>query len=489
MKKLIILIMCFFSINVVYAEVLEYEYLPYYVKLTKGDIDIVIQVKKVYDKDSSEVVFNMDPNNYEIKSNYIKNSEINYNNYGKYHSNVGFFNTIVYYGYNKNKNDLNYFYTQVMVWDLINNYYVSIIDSAGNELSDLMKEYRLYWNKALNHNQNPIFHNKEYSIDLWDTLNLKYSNIDNILDNPEIDGLTIKNEGTNLYVYANKFGKYKVEFTKNYDEENYSYSDGETFYWQNLGGPSDIYKYFYLNVSSVNLSITENIIGINGRIGDAKLNSSYELYLDDKFQLVIKDLFNNNVKSNSKYVLKDSSENIGIHLNEDIEFSVLNTDYNLIIDKYVIAKNISVSVLDNFTYYVYLKSSNELYETIDSKTNLITLPYGTYYIICKDNNYYQEIEVINDIDDLLVIDNSIKEKVDTEEIVVDKNNNSKVENDEEEKEIVVENNKINEDNLINNDLIDDIENPKTIDNINCYLSLFLISFILIVVIRRNVLDD
>jgi len=498
MKKIIFLIICLCSIDVVYAVSLEYEYLPYYVKLTRNGVDTIVQVKKVYDKTSNEVVFNIDSKYYEVNNDYEKNSEVTKDNYGRYHDYINFFNSIVYYGYNENKSDKNYFYTQVIIWNLISSCLVTIVDSEGNELSDLMSEFRTLWSKSLNHDVNPLFSNKKYNINIGDTLELNYSVNNKILDNPIIDGLSFTNDGRKLYIHGEKVGEYKVDLKKDYENINYGYSSDNSYYWQSLGGPGDISKYFYVNVLGVNLKIKENLIGINNKFGDALLeNSKYEVYLDNNLYLTITDLENNLLKPNSIYFVKDISNNIGINNGENIEIEVKDNDYILEINKNVISKNISIDILDNYTYEIYLKSNNELYEIIDSNTDLIILPYGLYYINSKDNDYYQELEVTNNIDEVLLINNYVEEEKKEE---INKEQDKVVEEkaeiqDEVVEEIIKTEEKITEkeemenENIIEEEVINEIENPKTNDNIYGYLNLFLICFVLIVILYKGVISD
>lgn len=458
MKKIIFIIVCLFSLIIVKAESLNFEYLPYYVLIKKNGIENFIQIKKIYNN-NNEVVFNMDPDYYLIKNDYIKNSEVNLKNYGKHYKEIELFNTIVYYTYNRNVSDLNYYFTQLFIWNIIGGYSVTMVNEDGELINDYISIYNTYWNDIFNHDVNPNFHNKEYNVDLWDNLKLTYFGVNKILDNPVIDGLKFYNDKRDLFVYVEENGKYKIDLAKKYQRENYSYNNGNSFYWQNLGGPSDIYKCFYVNVNSIELKIKENIIGVNKKIGDAKITDiNYELFFNDKLQLIINDLANNFIKPNSNYYIKDVSNNIGFKNANEINFNVLNDEYELLVDKYVISKNISVNILDNYTYYVYLKSNNELYEIINSKTDLITLPYGVYYIICDEIDYYQEIEIYDNNDDLLNINNLFKENND-----IENNLNSDVD------ENTITNGKEN---------IFIPENPKTLDNINLYFILAFLSCIL-----------
>ena len=167
---------------------------------------------------------------------------------------------------------------------------------------------------------------------------------------------------------------------------------------------------------------------------------------------------------------------------DDISFNTLNNDYTLIIDRYVINKNITLDIFSDKTYYVYLKSNNELYETFDKNTDLITLPYGTYYIKSKDNSYYKELEVLDNIDYVLTIEEDIKinniESLNVnkdiksdEKVLVEKPSNDIIL--ASEPEIVLEPKKNNYD-------INKVDiNPKTNDYIYIYLLSFILSLTLV----------
>ena len=212
----------------------------------------------------------------------------------------------------------------------------------------------------------------------------------------------------------------------------------------------------------------------------------YELYLNDELKLQIDDLNNNYIKSNSNYILKDVSYNEGIYKIDDINFEVLNEDYELKVDKYIISKNISIDIKDNNKYYIYLKSNNELYEIIDKESSLITLPYGSYYLVSEDKSYYQEINVFDDIDECLSINNQEvlnkddkdnKNNKDNKDIISDKlNKNENLE--------VVENEEIaSNEEIVTEEVV--VNNPKTLDNITAYIFLFNINFILMLLLINN----
>jgi len=459
MKKVLFLLICIFSFKEVNASIVDYEYLPYYVLINNE----VIQVKKINDENGN-ALFNIDYKNYNITNDFKVHSEVNKANFGLYFRNLHIFNTISYYAY-QDKNDLNYFLTQVLVWNNVRNAFAEICDSNGNIITDYDKEYEKLYSNIFNHDLNANFINRTYSSEIWNDMTFNYYNNNIILDNPVVDGLKFSNDKLNLNIYNEKVGEYTLIFTKDYEENNLSYTDGVNYYWTNLGGPSDLEKKFYYNVYGTKINLKENLIGINNRVGDAILNSTYELYLDDELKLTISKIDDIYVKSNSNYILKDISSNNSVSNIEDIKFNILDEEVEIVIDKYVISKNISLSINDDKTYYIYLKSNDELYEEINSSINLITLPYGTYYVTDK-KDYYEEIEVFNDIDDVLIIDNKIIEDDINIDKIEDNIINDEIIKEETNNEDIIEDNNFNDivlDDILNDDnyLDETCDNPKT----------------------------
>ena len=461
MKKILVLLLCLFSFKVVNAERLNYEYLPYYVKVS----DCIIQVKKITDN-YDNILFNVSYKYYDVNNNFIKYEKVNKINYGLYFRNMYYFNRITYYGFQE-KSDLNYFLTQVLVWNFVSNSNVKICDSFGREISDYNKEYQELLNKVNNHNSYSNFYNRTFESEIWSNKIFTYYQDNVVLDTPLINGLKFTTNDLKLNVYNEKVGSYTVILKKEYERRNISYSDGINYYWANFGGPDDLEKCFYYNVYGTKLTIKENLIGVNNRYGDAKNDSNYELYLDDELKLSIKELKDIYVRSNSNYTLKDISENNTVNKVDDINISVLDEEIVVVIDKYVVNKNISIGINTDEVYYVYLKSNGELYEVINSNTNLITLPYGIYYITDNDN-YYKEIQVFDDIDEVLLINDKllVEDSVLENDVVVDI-----------EDEILEDNSVIKDDIYVD----ETCDNPKTGYNYYLFNILMLVISLLVII--------
>lgn len=314
MKKIILIICVLFSVNMVKAESLEYELLPYYAKISKyNDSERVVQLKKVYDKETLEVVFNADPKKYDVGGTYLKTDEVNMDNFGRFYRDLYQFQTIIYYLYENNQTDLNYYFTQLIIWSRVCGYNVKIVDEDGNEITDYAKDYNAAWNnQGTNHFLAIPYSNKRYTINLWETLNITYSYNNVILDNPTVDGLDITTVARDLYISASKAGEYILEFSKEYEHEDYSYINDDGTFWRHVGGPSNKYDKLYLMVLGIELTIKENVIGVNNRVGDAKLlKSNYEIYYENKLVELINVNDNVMVTPNSDYLIKDVSTNVG----------------------------------------------------------------------------------------------------------------------------------------------------------------------------------
>lgn len=470
MKKIIFIFICFLSgIYLAKAASLVSEDLPYFAKVSKGNFTQIIRIKKVYDKDTSKVVFNVNPNNYDISNNFNIYEDYSFETWKIPDTSIGTFNTITYYGYLNNPSDLNYFITQIIIWSSIFNYTVKITDQDGNVIDDYQKVYNKIFNDIYNPaTKSPFFYQK-HNYEIWTDQYFSYMPNTIILDNPMVDGLFFSNEERVLSIYNEKIGNYSLTFKKEYEHENYSYSDGVNVFLQNLKDPNDICYQMDYNVYGTKINIQENLIGVDNRFGDAKLKSKYELYLDDELKLVVDNSQEIYVKSNSNYILKDISNTNGINNVDEINFEVLNDELTVVIDKYVISKNISLNIETNKNYYVYLKSSDELYETINSKTDVITLPYGNYYIKDEENKYFKELIVDDDIDEVLTIKYERDDEIEKEELP-----------NEEEKDVVIESPITNERIEINDEtIIEEIDNPKTIDNINVYKLSFIFSALML----------
>ena len=405
MKKIILFISSLlFNINIVFASTLVSEDLPYYVKIIDlgSRTEHIIQVKKVYDIDSSEVVFNINYDNYGVGSNFIKYQEYNESIWTRNESFYNRFFNIVYYGYIKNPSDINYVITQAIIWNKYFDWTAIVLDINGFVISDDL--YNEVFKNIENHSVIPNFFNKTYERDLWDIDTFLYDD-GVLLDNPDNPAFSFKNDDNNLLIKALYPGHYNLEFSKNYEQESYCFSDGENIYWQSLKGPTSVKANITYDVSAIKFQINENLLSYNNRFGDAVSNDFlYAIYLNDELKYQINNKEEVYLRKNGNYIIKDISINDSFYQLEDIVIDVLESDYVLNITKEVITKNISLEIRTDSNYYVYLKSNDELYEIINKNSDVITLPYGTYYIKDDLDTYYQELVVHDSIDEVLVIE-------------------------------------------------------------------------------------
>lgn len=474
MKKILFILICLFNINIVYAVELKYEEMDFYVKLIEPLCEYFVPIKKVYVEDTLELLFNLEPVHYDVEYSYKKLDNIN--DFGKYKNEIDLFNKIVYSIYSNDKTDLNYAFTQILIWDLIGNFDVIITDKNGISIKEYNDLYQTYLKKVndfiLSGKIDSTTNNETYNIDLWDKANIPYKSANIVYDKEDTKGLNITLEKDNININAINVGNYQLN--KISQKENYVYKNNLSYYWYFNGDL--VNSNINVLVKGINLKIKENLIGINNRFGDALVSDmSYELFYNNELKLNINDLNNNYVRENSSYILKDKSNNVGFDNINDINFEVLDKDYVLEINKNVISKNINVNIKDNNTYYIYLKSNNELYETIDKNANLITLPYGIYYINSSECDYLKELVINNNEEEVLVINNLIKENIEDKKEVSNKLNI----NEFNEEEIILEN--IKKEEIRDN--IESIPNPKTGDNINLYVGLFLINILIIFITR------
>ena len=453
MIKLIIILVSFFvNLNIVNANI--------FIKDTIYSVSInneIINIKEI--SYNGNMLFNIDINNYDINDALEEYVEEN--------KDINKFSTIVYYGYLENPTIENYVITQLIVWNLIGNFDIEFINIS----SDMLNQYNVLLEKINNHYLKSNIFDKVYNDFIWTTSKFEYDEGAIILDNPKLDEIDIKTIGNKISLYPKKVGKYTLNFSKDYDNEIRTYKVGNNIYWQSLKGPEDINYSFNYHVFGGKLNIIENLIGVNGRTGDASLNSTYQIIYNKKELFTTNDLDNIYLVPEWTYKVKDISNAEGINNIEEFSVKISGNSLDVNVDKYVISKNISINVLDNYEYNIHLKSNNEIYEKVTIQTDVITLPYGTYYIENKDTDYYQEIIVKDSIDEEITVKSEIKEVVVPDDI-----------NKEEVMEELQETSKDEISNVlpeINDTIIDNIENPKTFDNIDIYVCEFIISLVLI----------
>ncbi len=456
MKKIFFIVFLFIMSTIFcHAQTLVMVDTPYYVKIKKGSEDYkLLNVKKVYDKDTLGVVFKVDYDDYNVDNNFNVYADYNYNIWKKREPYIHTFDCATYY-YNLDPTLLNYYFTQYYIWNFVFGYSTIMTDSLGNEIDTYKKDYDKFYQMVGNHITKPDFFGKTYDVELYSTKTFRYTTSSPILEDPVVEGFDIHTENKVISIKSNKVGSYKIYFRNIYEQDNKCYSDGTNVYWQNLKGPGNLEYYIKLNVLGTKVFLEENLVGVNNKFGDAYLNSEYALYKDGEeiTSITEKEYY---VPRNSSYILKDISNDVGIKKTEDINFSVTEEDYTIKIDKYVISKKVSFSIPDENNYYVYLKSNNELYAEINKDDNTVVLPFGTYYIK-DDEEILKYFSIEDEVDENIIIEEKKEEIIpNLDKDISDNDNNNNNENKDD-------NNNNNNKNNGNND--DDGDN-KNKDNEN-----------------------
>ncbi len=486
MKKILFILLCFFSMIIkVLARELVSEPSPYYINIGISPMNKkIINVPKIYDKETGELVFSLSFNgNNDTSGDFQILDTFNERTWGKKESVLNDFKTLVYYYYqSKTQDDYHYFLTQIGVWSICNLSYFDFVDQDGNIMRSYKTDYENLKSDYFSHRRKDNFFNQTNLGEVGVLSKYYYYSGKIILDIEEVPGIKIENKppsgiGVNWsypYIEVNyeQAGDFQVRMYKDYEQNSRCYTDGKNIFWQNLGGPANIEYYFKASVTGTEFVIKENLNGVKNRLGDAFLNSNYAMYLDDELKFMTPSNKINYVKKNSDYILKDISNNKSVLNNSDIVVNILEENKEIVIDKYVVKKKIRIDVKDNSDYNIYLKSNDELYEIVNKGIKEIVLPYGTYYIKDKQNNFYQELVVEDEVEEYLVLENVINNKDEDTSI----------------KEPIIDEPEIEElpksdinDNLVNEEYLD---NPKTSDNIYFYVLLLLLASISLILLNK-----
>ncbi len=495
MKKLIFILLCF-SMSIILGKcaTIVGTDTPYYVTYKSNTVTKIVNVKKLYDKDTKEPIFSVTLNGkddtYYIGDNFETTLEYSKEKCFKDKDNYMLFPTYVYYGYQSYLDDYHYFLTQYLIWKMFNynTYYIS--DAEGNKITTYDIEADKLFQKIMLPSATPPAFYHEQRMEIWDTYQMKYYNNWIVYDDPIVKGLKIHTIDRTINIYNEEVGDYEIEFSKTYEQEIKCYTDGKAYYWSSTKGPSNVSKTLKYSVYGTMLHLNEVVDGVDNRLGDAKLlNSQYEIYLDGDLKLTTSAL-SFPVKSNSEYVIKDISQNEGFRKSADVLYVMSDQESTLDINKEVIRKQFSVEVKTPLEYQIYLKSNNELYATINKDTKELVLPYGIYEL--KENDLtLKEIEVLDEEAEEIIIE-EIKEEVKPPVVDVPKDEvieNSKSDDLEDDLNDKLENN-IEENNWEDNIEFEPLENleekdadliieeiaiPKTFDSIFQYLFLALLS--------------
>ncbi len=397
MKKVLLVVLSFLVVLEVVngKEVIKEEGINY-VELGNGNLK---EVSKVYDENMT-LYFNIDMTNYDIGNSFAYFSDFSESDCKGTKEQYDLFKTIVYFGYLNNPTDKNYLVTQLLIWSKVSGF-ESEVDYALEKLNpEYTSLYESIWAKVTYHLDDAMLISN-----LWDRINFDYKNME-VLNNQ--DGLELTEFDNMTSVFNKNIGSY--ELLINYPEEDTNFlisTSNNSIYWQSLGGPLNGYKKIYYDVIGANVQINEKIIGVNGLLGDAQNNNSYELYLND---LLVLDFDNLNfLIGGDKYYTLKSKNNIGFN-EVNLTFRASTEDFQIDIEKKVISKKYKVNITDDKVYQIYLKSNNELYMEVSKDTLEVELPFGEYELKYNEQ-IIKELSVKDDKSEEIII----KDKEEIEE--------------------------------------------------------------------------
>ena len=153
-------------------------------------------------------------------------------------------------------------------------------------------------------------------------------------------------------------------------------------------------------------------------------------------------------------------------------------NYVLTIKRHVKTQKINLNIKDNNTYYIYLKSNDDLYYVVNKDIKEVFLPFGEYYLKNLNGDYNVPLKVTLEGEINLDINNpvktvtssSLKEETLKEDAKVEK---AEAEKEAEEKEKEILENKEEEINKEEGE--EEFSNPQTLDNIPIYFLTFFLS--------------
>ena len=449
MKKILWLLFLSFSFLSVYeAEKMVGDNIGYYFK-AEGEVK---EMKKYHSEGSRFMMF---------KKDYDEDiaGDFRYS-YGKPEE-TELLEAIIYYGYNANKTDENYYYTQIYIWQKIYHLEVTMCDREGNPLEEGLTKIKEIEEKVQKHYEEEYFFKEPIRREIWTTNSLEF-NSDLDFTIPYVNGLNIQKKPQGITITNNEVGEYAINYKTNYAPLGYWYNYEDIYFFNSLQGPEIRRGTINYIVYGTPFIIKEELEGINGKIGDiTETYSSYDLYLNDDYKTSLNSNSESYVKSWEKYTLRGGYSPF-LEEFSSLDFTVNDEDnYEVTVKRKVISTKVNLNILDDNIYYIYLLSNNELYYIVSKDTKEVTLPYGTYYITNLKNYALPLIAK------------------DTRELSIEINNPHQEENKKEEKEkieveevkeIKEEKEAKKEQETLNENRQEEIINPQTKDNIDFYIT-------------------
>lgn len=342
---------------------------------------------------------------------------------------------ISYYGYGYKDDKYNhtdkkwYAATQALIWEVeSNNHEIYFTDYLqGPKVEKFINESDEIKNLISKHNIIPNFQSSTYNIDLGDTYTI--SDINKVLNNYRIilsnDNINVKKNNNSLIITANKIGKTKIKLVKEFNNYNsnpliYTAENSQTLF--KVGNLSPITMSLTINITGEKVIINkvDNDTGKFEQIADSSLiGAEYGLY-DLNNNLLERLIINKNgeskshdiLKLNETYYLKEIIPSKGYELDKEKHyFTVSKKETYITLKEKIIKRKVNIckttssngliesSPEEGIVFNIYLKSSNELFNSITTDENglaSIILPYGTY--IFKQQNTTENYGKSNDIE-------------------------------------------------------------------------------------------
>ena len=462
MKKLwLFLVVTFCFISSAYATSIDYKNTGYYFKVN-GEVK---ELKKYFAKNKEHKVL--------FKKDYQDASFSDYTYTASTFSEANDLATIIYYGYNRDKTIENYYNTQMYIWKKYYNLEVSMCDEEGEEVSNEEEIYTNLQNIIDKHYQEEEFFKNPIKKEIWTTSDFNFYN--DLEMTVHQTSLNIQKNNNGITIYNDMVGEYTFEVASNYIPLVSRYYKGNEYFIYSSQGPSRKIGTISYEIYGTPFKVTEEIIGVNGKMGDVKnLYHSYGLYLNGDYKLSVDPEQLDYVKSQEFYVLSGGF-NPYLEDFKDLSFYVDNEEeYILNVKRYLKGQKVNLNILDDNTYYIYLKSNDELYYVVNQDIKDVLLPLGEYYLKNKEGDYNISF-IVNLRDDVnLEINNpSKKEEVKNS---IPKYEPKKEETPEKVKAEEVKENVKNEE-VNNKNLQEELVNPQTLDNISIYFLTFFLSLI------------
>ena len=399
-----------------------------------------------------------------------------------------------------------YAVTQYLIWQIAPNgheiYFSSYLQ--GPRVNIFTEEMNELNNLVDNHYKAPIFLNEDININLGEKVILNDTS-------KALSEYTVKSLNNNikilvydnkLEINANKTGSATITLTKSF--KNYRigpiiYVGENTQTLLRPGNPDDIKYELKVTIKGAKILLEKVDSETITPQGDASLsNATYDL-LDSNHNLITTLITNldgyaesdNILDFNETYYLKETTNSKGYLLDEEEHSFILNSlDTKITLNENIIKRKVNIYKVksnklteitepeDNISFDIYLKSSNEYYNTITTDKEgfaTISLPYGTW--IFKQVNSTPDYEKVDDFEIEVIDDTSDINKILVDYNIITYDDITSDDPNITEQELPI---------MDNQDIIEESINPNeetiTIEVPNTYLDSYYKHFIIILLI-------